>query len=83
MSKKVRDWIVDGMIVEYSRGFFAIAQYIENGRDERGAINPRYEITFHKGRVPYFNIERYATIEELVVAMREIADLRKWRKWQD
>ena len=76
-TKRVTDNLDRGMWADYGHpedGYFAAV-----GRTEARDEEP-YFISYHKGAMPAFDGEVFATVDELEAAMREIEpDLRKWR----
>lgn len=78
-TKRVEKYITQSLCVNYRGDYLAVASV------DMMDFDTPYSISYHAGRFPAFEVEYFATIEELAVAMRKIADLRTWKinKYED
>lgn len=89
---KVRHMIEESMEVQLNNGITLVASYNEGYLYQGGEWNEEtqdydvevkpsyYTISSHSGLMPAFHTDEFATLQELANAMRDYADLRKWRK---
>jgi len=70
ISKKVINNLETGLWINYGDGYTAYAYSWEY---------EKYTLTYHKGDNPPFKSEQFDMVEDLIVAMREIDNLSKWR----
>lgn len=88
MSKKVQNTILynQPLYLDLDNGVTVIASYedpfmvepLYPGQDPEFS-GDRFRIDSHNGPMPAFHTSYYATMEDLVKAMRSLGDLRKWR----
>ena len=73
-TRKIRNNIESGLSVQAQNGVNVHAQ---------GNVYEGYSIAFCNDMMPPFKHDHYETIQELANAMRELADLRTWRKFDN
>lgn len=74
-SKRVENNIEGGLYFDDGNTIFAASERL----DVDGCADG-YSISYHRGEMPAWRIEPYATLRTLIAAMRQIrSDLRKWK----
>ena len=79
-AKKIADNLDTGLWVDYGDDYRAAAWFDLGGYEDGGS----YIIQYHKRGFPPFKAERFQTVDELIIAMREVQpDLRRWNtRWE-
>ena len=65
--------------VDYSGAYTAYASENAYEMTDDGISGGDWGISYHKGEMPAIGSENFASIDELLAKMREIAPLNRWR----
>lgn len=75
-SKRVRDNLERGLWAYFGGGEYIAEAWVDNWSEK----NRAYGISYFKGEMPAHETQHYATLDELITAMRcTEPDLRRWR----
>ena len=65
--------------VDYASGYTAYASWNDYADDGETVTGGNWVILYHEGEMPAFSGETFDTLDKLLIHMRQLAPLTKWR----